>query len=125
MAGRFTKLELLGSGTFGRAWLVKNNATGKNYVCKEVTVSGMTEKAKEQSLTEVAALAKCKHLNVIRYRQAFVDKGMLNIVMEYADAGKKLMLKVCVSIGYISQAPEFFFRTPTTPTSKKKNPWFV
>ena len=88
MAGRFTKLELLGSGTFGRAWLVKNNATGKKYVCKEVTVSGMTEKAKDQSLTEVAALAKCKHLNVIRYRQAFVDKGMLNIVMEYADAGK-------------------------------------
>ena len=85
-------MELLGSGTFGRAWLVKNNATGKNYVCKEVTVSGMTEKAKEQSLTEVAALAKCKHLNVIRYRQAFVDKGMLNIVMEYADAGKNIQI---------------------------------
>ena len=47
----------------------------------------MSEKAKEQSLTEVAALAKCKHLNVIRYRQAFVDKGMLKIVMEYANAG--------------------------------------
>ena len=48
----------------------------------------------------MAALAKCKHLNVIRYRQAFVDKGMLNIVMEYADAGKKSMLKFCACIGY-------------------------
>ena len=118
MAGRFTKLELLGSGTFGRAWLVKNNSTGKNYVCKEVTVSGMTEKAKEQSLTEVAALAKCKHLNVIRYRQAFVDKGMLNIIMEYADAGKKLMLKFC---GYISQTPEFFFVHRPRPPARKKS----
>ncbi len=87
MAGKFTKIELLGSGTFGRAWLVKNISTGKNYVNKEVTVTGLGEKAKEQSLTEVAALARCKHLNIIRYRHAYVERGMLNIVMEYADAG--------------------------------------
>ncbi len=87
MAGKFTKIELLGSGTFGRAWLVKNISTGKKYVNKEVTVTGLGEKAKEQSLTEVAALARCKHLNIIRYRHAYVDRGMLNIVMEYADAG--------------------------------------
>lgn len=32
-------------------------------------------------------LARCKHVNIIRYREAFVHQGVLNIAMEFADGG--------------------------------------
>lgn len=89
MAGTYVKLSLLGEGTFGRAWLVKRSDTQKKYVVKEVKVQGLSESEKEQTLTEVRALAKCKHVNIIRYREAYVENGQLCIAMEYADGGKQ------------------------------------
>ena len=45
------------------------------------------------ALLQVDALSRCRHVNVIRYRESFVaessDAGpLLCIVMEYADAGR-------------------------------------
>lgn len=51
-------------------------------------MSGLSEKDKLQSLVEVEALARCRHVNIIRYREAFVDKGNLCIIMEYGDLGE-------------------------------------
>ena len=87
MAGKYEKRELLGSGTFGKAWLVIKEDTSRTHVMKEIFVKGLTEKEKNQALTEVEVLAKCKHLNIIRYRDAFIDNGNLNIVMEHAEDG--------------------------------------
>ncbi|CAH1781892.1 unnamed protein product [Owenia fusiformis] len=87
MASDFEKLRVIGTGTFGRAWLVKSNKNKRKYVIKEIQVLGSSEKEREQSLTEVAALGRCKNINVIRYKNAFVQNGMLNIVMEFADSG--------------------------------------
>ena len=89
MAEQYIKLKMIGKGTFGQAFLVKRKDSGKRYVVKEVSVDSMTQKDRTQALTEVTALSKCKHLNVIRYKEAFVTSpGQLNIVMEYASAGK-------------------------------------
>jgi len=47
-------------------------------------------------LIEVIALSRCRHVNVIRYREAFQadapDTGspLLCIVMQYADAGQSV-----------------------------------
>ena len=87
MSGKYDKVEMIGSGTFGNAWLVLKADTGRKYVLKEVQVLGMSEKARKQALTEVRALSRCKHINVVRYREAFVDQGALCIVMEFADGG--------------------------------------
>ncbi len=87
MAEKYSLVEVIGSGSFGRAWLAEQNANGKPCVVKEVQVVGLSKKARDQALTEVSALAKCKHINVIRYKDAFIDKMSLNIVMEYADGG--------------------------------------
>ncbi|XP_064638365.1 probable serine/threonine-protein kinase nek3 [Lineus longissimus] len=87
MGDKYKKIELIGSGTFGRVWLVSAEKTGRKYAIKEIQVSGMSSRDKEQALTEVSALGRCKHVNIIRYKEAFVDKGMLNIAMEYADGG--------------------------------------
>ena len=87
MAGSYKKKELLGSGTFGKAWLVVKEDTSRSHVMKEIFVKGLTEKEKNQALTEVEVLAKCKHLNIVRYKDAFIENGTLNIVMEHAENG--------------------------------------
>lgn len=89
MAEKYSKLNMIGAGSFGKAWLVTKKDSGKKYVIKEVLVSGMSEKERSQSLTEVEALARCRHLNIIRYKDAFVAEGaVLHIVMEYASGGE-------------------------------------
>ena len=103
MSGKYAKLELIGEGTFGRAWLVRKKDTQKKYVVKEVRVQGMSDAEKDQTLIEVKALAKCKHVNVIRYREAYVETGHLCIVMEYADGGTKQFTVVFSHFLYIYQ----------------------
>ena len=93
MAGRYERVELIGSGTFGRALLVRRTSTGRRYVLKELKVGGLSERERGLAATEVRALAQCRHVNVIRYREAFLSDGgesgpLLCIVMEYAEAGR-------------------------------------
>ncbi|ELU01932.1 hypothetical protein CAPTEDRAFT_122573 [Capitella teleta] len=87
MSNVYKKLNKLGSGTFGEAWLVKQKDTDRKYALKEIRVSGMSERDRLQSLVEVEALARCKHVNIVRYKKAFVDRGFLCIIMEYGDHG--------------------------------------
>lgn len=84
---KYTKVKLIGTGTFGKAWLVSSCHSRRSYVIKEVTLTGMTREERAQAENEVAILSRLKHKNVIRYREAFVSKGLLHIVMEYADQG--------------------------------------
>ncbi len=76
------------SGTFGQAWLSRHLPSGHLCVVKSVATRGLSEKDKEQALNEVSVLARCRHVNVIRYRDAFVTMTTLNIAMEYADKGE-------------------------------------
>ncbi|XP_013408054.1 serine/threonine-protein kinase Nek3-like [Lingula anatina] len=88
MAENYEKESVIGSGTFGRAWLVVSKINKRKYVLKEILVRGLSKKQREQSLTEVAVLSRCKHWNIIRYKDAFVTSNMmLNLVMEFADGG--------------------------------------
>jgi len=52
MAGKYERLDLIGSGTFGRAWLVRRLTTGRRYVLKEIRVQGLTERERNQAATE-------------------------------------------------------------------------
>jgi len=53
MAGKYDRLDMIGSGTFGRAWLVRRRTTGKQYVMKEMRVAGLSERDRTQAATEV------------------------------------------------------------------------
>ncbi|ESO95840.1 hypothetical protein LOTGIDRAFT_227195 [Lottia gigantea] len=94
MAGDYDKLHVLGSGTYGKAWLAIVKSSQRQCVLKEIKVSDMTKKEIDQTITEVTVLARCKHENIIRYSGAYVDGGSLFIAMEYAesgDIGKKIL----------------------------------
>ena len=90
MAPVYTKLTLLGSGSYGSAWLVKEKDSTAKKVMKEVNLMNLSERNVKQALAEVVALARCKHNNIIRYYEAFADRNsmILSILMDYASEGK-------------------------------------
>ena len=89
MADKYNYLRLVGKGSFGKAWLVQSKSSQRQYVVKEIQVGNMADKDRHQAVNEVAILARLKHKNVVRYREAFVEAGTLNIVMAYANGGKR------------------------------------
>ncbi|XP_069104709.1 LOW QUALITY PROTEIN: uncharacterized protein [Argopecten irradians] len=87
MAGNFELINMIGSGTYGEAWLAKNLKNDKKCVIKVIKILKLSEKELDRSLTEVSILARCNHPNIISYLDAYVKDGSLNIAMEYADGG--------------------------------------
>ena len=81
--------KLLGKGAFGIVILVHRLIDGQTYAMKQVRISQLTDKEKQNSLNEIRILASLSHKNIIGYKDAFFDENSktLNIVMEYADNG--------------------------------------
>jgi NIMA (never in mitosis gene a)-related kinase len=87
MADDFQLLTLLGTGTFGDAWIAKSWKHDSKCVVKVINILRLSERELDQSLTEVAVLGRMHHANIVRYLDAYVHDGSLNIAMEYADGG--------------------------------------
>ncbi|KAJ1634819.1 NIMA-related kinase 1, partial [Pavlovales sp. CCMP2436] len=84
---RYRKERVIGKGAFGSALLVSDRFSAKQYVIKQVDVSKMGQKERDDAKKEVKLLGSFKHPNIVRYRESFIDQGMLCIVMDYADGG--------------------------------------
>uniref|UniRef100_A0A803SRF4 non-specific serine/threonine protein kinase n=1 Tax=Anolis carolinensis TaxID=28377 RepID=A0A803SRF4_ANOCA len=84
---KYSKVQKIGEGSFGKAILVKSKENGKQYVIKEINISKMSNKEREESRREVAVLANMKHPNIVLYRESFEEGGCLYIVMDYCEGG--------------------------------------
>ncbi|OAF67162.1 putative serine/threonine-protein kinase A [Intoshia linei] len=85
MSKLYKKIDLIGSGTYGKVWTTTTTMSDKIFALKEIHV---TKENQIQVSTEIKLLSKCRHLNIIGYKESFVaDNGLLCIIMEYADAG--------------------------------------
>ncbi|XP_058048531.1 serine/threonine-protein kinase Nek1 isoform X4 [Ahaetulla prasina] len=84
---KYIKVQKIGEGSFGKAILVKAKENGKQYVIKEINISKMSNKEREESRREVAVLANMKHPNIVLYRESFEEAGCLYIVMDYCEGG--------------------------------------
>ena len=84
---KYRKLKVIGKGSFGYAVLVQSVADRKAYVMKIIDVSKMDRKQKEDALNEVHVLKAMRHPYIITYRESFMDRRCLCIVMDYADGG--------------------------------------
>ncbi|XP_071846820.1 serine/threonine-protein kinase Nek1-like isoform X7 [Apostichopus japonicus] len=84
---RYIRKKKIGEGSFGTALLVQSKADGKNYVIKEINISKMKRKEKEEAKKEVSVLRKMKHPNIVSYTESFEELGNLYIVMDYCDGG--------------------------------------
>ncbi|XP_064004896.1 serine/threonine-protein kinase Nek1 isoform X12 [Pogoniulus pusillus] len=84
---KYIKVRKIGEGSFGKAILVKAKENGQQYVIKEINISKMSSKEREESRREVAVLANMKHPNIVLYRESFEENGCLYIVMDYCEGG--------------------------------------
>ena len=84
----YKKIQLLGEGSFGKAYLVECLSTGAQCVIKQVDMAKMSEAEKKETLQEAKILEALNHPNVVHFREVFKTKGSkLCIVMDYADGG--------------------------------------
>eukprot|EP00079_Xenopus_tropicalis_P018969 XP_012808178.1 PREDICTED: serine/threonine-protein kinase Nek1 isoform X2 [Xenopus tropicalis] len=84
---KYVRVSKIGEGSFGKAILVKSKDDGKQYVIKEIGISKMSNKEREESRREVAVLANMKHPNIVQYQESFEESGCLYIVMDYCEGG--------------------------------------
>ncbi|AWP11193.1 putative serine/threonine-protein kinase Nek1 [Scophthalmus maximus] len=84
---KYEKEKKIGEGSFGKAILVKSKEDGHQYVIKEIGISGMPSKERQESRKEVAVLAKMSHPNIVQYKESFEEGGCLYIVMDYCEGG--------------------------------------
>lgn len=89
----YNKEKCIGKGSFGSAHLVKCTVNQRLYVIKSIELPSK-EADKARCLEEIKILQACKHINVIRYKECFLEPAsadnpglIINIVMEFADAG--------------------------------------
>mmetsp|Transcript_51227 Transcript_51227/g.166024 ORF Transcript_51227/g.166024 Transcript_51227/m.166024 type:complete len:824 (+) Transcript_51227:178-2649(+) len=85
---RYDKLDVLGEGAFGTAYLVApKGSRNSRQVAKEVRISHLSEEQRKSALAESEVLKMMKHFNIVAHIDTFMDGARLYIVMEYADGG--------------------------------------
>ncbi|XP_041529678.1 serine/threonine-protein kinase Nek1 isoform X7 [Microtus oregoni] len=84
---KYVRLQKIGEGSFGKAVLVKSTEDGRHYVIKEINISRMSGRERQESRREVAVLANMKHPNIVQYKESFEENGSLYIVMDYCEGG--------------------------------------
>lgn len=86
---KYTKVKNVGKGNMGACALARNNEDGRYYVIKQVDLTKLNKKERQQSLNEAKLLSSVRHPNVINYVDSFLARKSdhLCIVMEFADGG--------------------------------------
>lgn len=78
----FEKKRVLGQGSSGKVYHVKRIADKRSYALKEISLSGLQVREKDDALNEVRLLASVNHPNIVKYNEAFVENSKLFIVTE-------------------------------------------
>ena len=84
---KYVKVKVLGKGSFGSATLIKRKTDGQLFVAKEVNLTRMSAKERDEARNEVKILSTLRHPNIVKFEEHAEKKGLLYIVMEYADGG--------------------------------------
>ena len=90
MSLNYKVINVLGEGSFGKAFLCKKLSDDSLCVIKQILIEGMSQKEKDEVLNESNILSKLDHQNIIKFYDVFESKkpkNMFNIVTEYADGG--------------------------------------
>lgn len=85
---KYKKVKSIGKGSFGYAVLVRNVEEGDTLmVMKIIDIEKMNTKQKEESLNEIRCLKALDNPFIIKYKESFIEKKALCIVMDFADGG--------------------------------------
>ena len=88
----YQKVKLLGTGSYGKVYLIKSLQTQKEYALKETVITKTKEFFEYFSMNEINILSKLDNPYIISIKCAFKtqvdeDTEKLNIIMEYVDNG--------------------------------------
>jgi len=84
----YKKVNTLGVGSFGTAYLVQCQSDKALAVIKQIDISEMQDEERKETLKEAKILEVLNHPNITRFREVYkTKKGKLCIVMDYADDG--------------------------------------
>ena len=79
-------LKKLGAGSFGTCLLVERKDNGQKYALKQISGFNKPDERKAV-ISEIELHKKMKHASIVRFRQAFIEEGKINIVMDFCDGG--------------------------------------
>ncbi|KAF7151804.1 hypothetical protein RHSIM_Rhsim02G0076900 [Rhododendron simsii] len=91
----FEEQKPLGHGGFGHVVLCKNKLDGRQYAVKKIRLKDKGPPVNDRILREVATLARLQHQHVVRYYQAWYERGFAG---SHADAALGSMTAVSSSI---------------------------
>jgi len=84
---KYYKRKLIGTGSYGEAWLAERVSDSAIYVAKTMDLGKMSARDKQYAYSEIKCLASCHHPNIIQYVEDHEENDQLLIVMEFADSG--------------------------------------
>ena len=88
VAGGYTKLSVIGKGSFGDIFLVRDTKKGgETLIMKQVQTKGLSQSEVRATKQETAVLKHVRHPFIVGYHDTFDEAGMVHIVMEYAAGG--------------------------------------
>ena len=79
--------QTLGKGTYGLVYKVQKINSNSVYVIKQIPLSGLSEKERNEVEQEAKILHSINSNYVVKYYDSFKENDNLNIVMEYCDGG--------------------------------------
>ncbi|CAC9532938.1 serine/threonine-protein kinase [Leishmania donovani] len=99
---KYERVRELGSGSFGKALLVRRVSDGQLLVAKRMDLAAMSEKDTKYATAEIQCLASCDHFAIIKYYEDYVAEPHMLIIMEFADAGDlNMQIKQRAKAGFI------------------------
>ena len=86
---KYELIGVIGKGNFGKISKIIRKSDQKVLIWKELDYGQMSEKEKEQIVSEVNILRELKHPNIVRYYDRIIDKkqSKIYIIMEYCEGG--------------------------------------
>jgi NIMA (never in mitosis gene a)-related kinase len=88
MVESYSRVKLLGEGSFGKCYLMRCASDQSLCVIKKISLKTLSRNEREEALREAKILEKFKHPNIIRFKEVYrTTRGDLCIVMDYADGG--------------------------------------
>jgi len=85
----FGIISLIGTGSYGKVFLVRKLDNGKTYAMKVLTKSFVRKyKQVKHTLTERKVLEKVVHPFIVKLKYAFQSPKKLFLVMEYCPGGE-------------------------------------
>lgn len=85
---KYEIVKVIGGGSFGQVYLAKHKLEDKLYALKKVKICDISDKDRENTENEIKLLQSFQHINIVGYKESFIDnEQLLNIVMAYCEGG--------------------------------------